>query len=121
MQVCSSEKEKNMLIINKDEELVNTEDAQLKALEACYQELKLWKGENLLDIESGVDYAAVFEQTIFLKPELERVCDKHAKNFRSIEIGEPEMSNDEIVRVKITFNLLDNTTQSRNLAVKASK
>lgn len=107
-----------MLIINKDEELVDTQDPQLAALEACYQELKLWKGENLLDIESGVDYEGVFNQTLFLKTELERVCEKHAKNFKSISVGDPTMGTDEIVHVEINFHLLDDSAASRNLKVK---
>lgn len=110
-----------MLILDSDGNLVDTQDLQKAAVEACFQELQLWKGENVLDIESGVDYENVFNQTIFLKPELERVCDKHAKNFKSIEISEPEMGTDEIVRVKITFNLLTDEEITKNLAVKASK
>lgn len=110
-----------MLILNEDGELIDTQDVQKAAIESCFQELQLWKGENPLDIDSGVDYAAVFDQTIFLKPELERVCEKHAKNFRNIEVGEPEMGADEIVRVKIVFRLFTDEEIAKKLSVKASR
>lgn len=67
----------------------STEDLQKIASENLFQELRLWRGENPLDIERGVDYWGVLNFTTFLKVSVESVCERHIKNFAAIEVGEP--------------------------------
>lgn len=97
--------------------LKTTNNEKEVALEACFQELLLWKGENPLDINSGVDYQGVFSGTLFLKAELERVCSYHKSNFASIEVGDPRMDREGIVQVSIYFVLLTQEKVTRELTL----
>lgn len=51
------------------------------------QELKLFKQENPLDIEAGIDYIAIFNGTAFLQVEFNKIINKHKQNFASLELG----------------------------------
>lgn len=106
-----------MIFVDKDGFLKSATDEKEIALESCFQELLLWKGENPLDIDSGVDYQGVFSGTLFLKTELERVCSYHKENFESIEVGDPEMDSDGVVRVTIRFVFFTKESVSRDLTL----
>lgn len=89
-----------------------------KALFACFQEFMLWSEENPTDAERGVNYLAVFEQSVFLKQELERVAARHAANFEEIIIGDPVYDADaEVIRVTIRFVHFDLTTADKELEI----
>lgn len=104
-----------MIFVDKNGNLKSSSNEKEDALEACFQELLLWKGENPLDINSGVDYQGVFSGTLFLKTELERVCSYHKENFESIEVGDPRMDQEGIVQVTIYFVLFSKERVTREL------
>lgn len=106
-----------MIFVDKDGNLKSSTDEKEIALEACFQELLLWKGENLIDIDSGVDYQGVFSGTLFLKTELERVCSYHKENFESIEVEDPRMDQDGVVHVTIRFVFFTKESVSRDLTL----
>lgn len=85
-----------------------TTSGQKMALEACLQEIRLWQGEKAIDIGAGVDYRGVFEQSVFLRVELQRVCDKFKDNFADIIVGDPTFDSEaEAIRINVTFYQLD--------------
>lgn len=104
-----------MLYLDNNNNIIYTNDPDTIAINSCFQELKLWLGENQLNIESGVDYNAIFNQEAFLKVELQKILNKHIGNFKYIELGEPEMSNDGILTITINFYLYNNTIQSKSI------
>lgn len=106
-----------MIYLDSSNNLQITNDPQSIVIESCFQELKLWKFENQLDIERGVDYKAVFEQSAYLRTEVENVCARHAHNFKNIEVLDPTMGEDEIVHIRIIFELLNNQIVEKSLAL----
>lgn len=106
-----------MIYLDNNNELHATNNPQFIVVESCFQELKLWKFENQLDIERGVDYQAVFEQSVYLRTEVENVCARHAHNFKEIEVLDPTMGEDEIVHIRIVFVLLNDQVVEKSLAL----
>lgn len=106
-----------MIYLDNNNELHITNNPQSIVVESCFQELKLWKFENQLDIERGVDYQAVFEQSVYLRTEVENVCARHAHNFKEIEVLDPTMGEDEIVHIRIVFVLLNDQVVEKSLAL----
>lgn len=82
------------------------------------QELRLWKGENPLDIEAGIDYQAVLNREAFLKVEVDRVVQKYQLNFKDIVVGDViENSIDETIELPITIYLFDNSTFNHSISL----
>lgn len=96
----------------------SVEDLQKIASENLFQELRLWRGENPLDTERGVDYWGVLNFTTFLKVSVEEVCERHIKNFASIEVGDPVYSDDrETIRLDILVTQKDLTQLRETLEI----
>lgn len=83
-------------------------DINTIAINACLQNILLWKGENPLNYDDGIDYLAVFRNEAFLQNQVENVIDNHRENFKEIEISNIEYKND-IVSIDIIFTMLDNS------------
>lgn len=81
-----------------------TTDENEVALLKLMQELKLFKGEDPTNTDAGIDYLGVFNQTKFLKFEIQEVVDKHIDNFSSIEIGEV-LQKEEVLSVPLFITL----------------
>lgn len=106
-----------MWYINQKDQLVKTNNAELIQLESLFQELLLWKGENPMDINMGVDYMGVFNNRVFLKSSVEDVCAKYANSFKGIEVGDIEYSeNGEVASLPVSVTLFDDSVIRRNLA-----
>lgn len=110
-----------MIYIDNKGDLKITNDPQDIVFESCIQELRLWKGEKDINVEEGVDYRSVFEQAAFLKVELQNVVNRHAKNFASVEIGEPTMGEDEVIKISIVFHMLDGTSRIEEIVAKVGE
>lgn len=79
-----------------------TTNAEIIQLESLFQELQLWKGENPMNIELGIDYSGVFENRVFLTSEIQTIIEKYQNSFQSIELTNIETSSDnEITKVAI--------------------
>lgn len=106
-----------MWYLNSEGKFVSTTDAELIQIENLFQELLLWKGENPMNANLGIDYMGVFENRVFLKSSVEDICAKYAENFFNIEVGELLYSdNGEILSLTITITLIDGSTIKRDLA-----
>lgn len=106
-----------MWYLNSEGKFVSTTDAESIQIESLFQELLLWKGENPMNANLGIDYMGVFENRVFLKSSVEDICAKYAENFSNIEVGELLYSdNGEILSLTITITLLDGSTIKRDLA-----
>lgn len=109
-----------MIIIDKATgELVTTNDPNILVVEEFLQELRLWKGENPLDIEAGIDYTAVLNREAFLKVEVDRVVQKHILNFKDIIVGDIiEHIEEETIELPIDIYLLDNSVVSHSITLE---
>lgn len=89
--------------------LVILKDAKYFGLHRCIEELLLWKGENPMDIEAGVDYYSVFNKQKFLKNELTFVLDKYSGEFQSTQVESINYdSENETIKAAIIFTLAQN-------------
>lgn len=105
-----------MLYISKDGELKNATTPNDVNLYKFMQELKLFKCENATNIEAGIDYLGVFNQTKFLRFELQEVIDKHIENFSSIDVGSITQDYDK-VSVELTITFKDGTISNELLEI----
>lgn len=99
-----------------DGNFIYTENESDIAYYELIAELKLFLLENPMNTEAGVDYKGVLNGEKFLKTELNRVCEKHADNFSSFEIGEPTQ-NGENIECLITLTLLSGETKTINITI----
>lgn len=107
-----------MLIISEQGELISSEDANQIAINRFLQELRLWKGENPMDIEAGIDYQAVLNKEAFLSVEINKVVNKYIQYFKDIIVGDIEDSG-ETIKLPITLWLLDNSTYEHTIELEA--
>lgn len=107
-----------MWYLKSDGEFTKTTEPELIQLEALFQELQLWKGENPMNAELGIDYIGVFENRVFLKNSISEICEKYVDSFKAIEVGDLNYSNDgEIVNVPISVTMHDDSTIVRRLSI----
>lgn len=97
-----------MYYLSENLKWIETDSADLIAIHNCLQELQLWKGENPLKAELGIDYWAVFESRVFLEQEVVRVLERHEQNFSSISIVDCSQTP-EIAEVVLDFFLSDDS------------
>lgn len=98
------------------QELSWTNDYNVIYVHACMQELLLWKRENLILYDRGVDYFAVFDGAAWLKDQVQNVTDKYSKYFAAITLGDPE-EDGEYISMKIQFTLTDGSVVEKVLQV----
>lgn len=102
--------------IKQDGTPAKTTEPELIQVERLFQELLLWKGENPMNINLGIDYMGVFENRVFLKSSVEDVCNKYANYFNGISVGDPVYSsNGELMSLDVSVTLLDESVIRRNL------
>lgn len=107
-----------MLIVS-DDEIINSNDPNKLVVQEFLQELRLWKGENPLDVEAGIDYTAVLNREAFLKVEVDRVVQKHILNFKDIVVGEiVEHKDTETIELPIDVYLLDGSVESHSITLE---
>lgn len=105
-----------MWYLKQDGSFAKTTNAELIKLENLFQELKLWKGENPMNAELGIDYLGIFENRVSLKSSVQSICDKYSDSFKSIDIGELDIGT-EVATMPITVTLQDDSTITRDLKV----
>lgn len=95
-----------MIYLNKTQnKLEYTENKSEQYLQAFLCELALFKGENMMDSEAGIDYIKVLNGEVFLKQEVERVISKYSKYFEILESGETEILKEKEEKVAISINI----------------
>ena len=94
-----------------------TTEPELVQLEAMFQELQLWKGENPMNADLGIDYFGVFENRVFLKNSISQICEKYANSFKSIEVGDLQYLDNESISVPIEVKLHDDSKIVRRLSL----
>lgn len=105
-----------MWYLKQDGSFAKTTNAELIKLENLFQELKLWKGENPMNVELGIDYLGVFENRVSLKSSVQSICDKYSDSFKNIEVGDLNIGS-EVATIPITLTLQDDSTIVRELKV----
>lgn len=103
-----------MIIFDTENKAQIATDEKNRILGDLAQELKLFKGENPIDTEKGIDYLAVFQGTKFIQVEVEEVLDRHRPNFKSLEIGEITY-DDEIMNIPINVVFKDDEAYTTNI------
>lgn len=97
--------------------IIDNDDKDYIYVEALCQELRLFKGENPLNIEAGIDYLKVFNGEAFLKPLVEEVCEKYSDYFDGIEVGEAT-EEEEVLYLPIHIKTKNSGVVSTNLEIK---
>ena len=97
---------------------LNYNDKNSVYIEALCQELRLFKGENPIDSEAGIDYLSVFQGSAFLKPLVEEVVEKYTDYFESIVVGEV-VEEDERVLIPLRIQTKSGDTVSTNLEINS--
>lgn len=87
-------------------------------IETIFQALQLFKGENPLDSENGVDYLAIFANEEFLTVQLDNVLQRFKDKLVGYNIGTPYDLDNGIVSVRIDFMLHDGESVSQELNLK---
>lgn len=83
-------------------------DPEVVTYNAMLQEIQLWKGENPLDISSGIDYKSIFDGKVFAKTELDNVINKYLGSFEKLELSEAITSEDsQTVSFDLTVKFKD--------------
>lgn len=107
-----------MIYLDKnDGKIKYTEDKNEILAQALLAELALFKGENPMSTNAGVDYIGVFNNEKFLKTEAEEVIDKYATKFDTIELGEIEYDDDRI-KASISMTFKNGETDSQTWSVQ---
>lgn len=91
---------------NENGDFEKSTNPEIVTYHAMLQELQLWKGENPMDTEAGIDYEGIFNNRTFLSSELQAVLDKYSSSFSELELLEIETSdNNEVqsAKLKIQF------------------
>ena len=92
-----------MIQLNNDK-LAVLDTPELRDLYTCIQELQLWKGEDPMDVDAGVDYFAIFNNQKFIELEVQRVLDHHKNAYTSYNI-EKIAYQDNVLKIDIIFNI----------------
>lgn len=97
-----------MLYVDKYNEIKNTEHPNEILLFSLLQELKLFKEENPVNTNAGIDYVKVFNYQAFLRVEAQNVIDKYLDKFESLELGDVTQ-NDESFEIPLNVVFKDGT------------
>lgn len=94
-----------MIYLDKNDGKIKcTEDKNEILAQAMLAELALFKGENPMNTNAGIDYVGVFNNEKFLKIEAEELIDSYVSEFDTIELGEIEYDDDRVTaRISMTF------------------
>lgn len=107
-----------MLYLDKYNEVQFTKDPNEVLLFSLLQELKLFKGENPLNQEAGIDYLKVFNFQAFLQMEAMEVLNRYADKFDTLELGEVSQ-NEDIIEIPLYVRFKDGTVRNETLQVTA--
>lgn len=96
-----------------------TDDDNYKMVNACIQEILLWRGEANFYYESGIDYKAIFNSTTFLTSQLEVILDSYKQFFRDItsKVNKIDSTTFEIV-IEFYFNINQSTGEVKSQSVR---
>ena len=102
--------------------LVNLQSNKYEGLHRCLEELQLWKGENPMDAEAGVDYFSVFNKQKFLQNELTTVLNKYSGEFEATSIETIDYDEyTETIKASIIFTLPQNESVRITLDIVRGK
>lgn len=93
-----------MLYVDTNNEIRYTTNENEVLLFSLLQELKLFKGENPIRANNGIDYIAVFNYQAFLKMEAQTVCNRYLDSFASLEVGDVTQEGEKyLIALNIEF------------------
>lgn len=108
------------MVVYENEKLVFTDNDKDMYLNALIEELKLFKTENPLDVERGIDYIGIFEGRVFMQVEVENVLERHRDNFMELTAGDIEIDDDrEKLIMPLTAIFLDGEVVETKIEVGA--
>lgn len=105
-----------MLYVDKYNTIRNTENENEILLFSLLQELKLFKGENPVDTDAGIDYVKVFNYQAFLRIEAQNVVDKYLDKFESVTLGDVTQ-NDETFEIPLNVVFKDGTVLDETIRI----
>lgn len=103
-----------MIIFDSENKAQIATDEKNRILADLAQELKLFKGENPIDTDKGIDYLAIFQGTKFIQVEVEELLDRHRPNFKTLEIGEITY-DDEVMNIPLNVTFKDDDFYTTNI------
>lgn len=106
-----------MIVFDKQNNSQVVYDEKNRILGDLVQELKLFKGENPIDTDAGVDYLAIMQGTKFVHVEINEVLEKHVQNFKSIEIGEMSIDENEVLTIPLQITFKDDEYYETSIIV----
>lgn len=107
-----------MIYLDKnDGKIKRTEDKNEILAQALLAELALFKGENPMNTEAGIDYLGVFNNEKFLKIEAEELIDRYSNKFDTIELGEIEYDSDKVF-ASLSMTFKNGETDSQTWSVQ---
>lgn len=83
-----------MLHYDYNEKVFKKTQRNLVDLYAFIQEVKLWKNENPMNYEMGVDYFSIFNRTAYAETEISKIVDKYINKFESLELREVKVDKE---------------------------
>lgn len=110
-----------MIVFDKENNSQIVYDEKNRILGDLVQELKLFKGENPIDTDAGVDYFAILQGTKFVQVEINDVLEKHAQNFKSLEIGDISMDENEVLIIPLQITFKDDEYYETSIIVDKNK
>lgn len=90
-----------LLSFNKDASIVSEQlktmpwHTSLAKYAAMLQELRLFRGENPMDIEAGIDYLGVFNGSVYLPTQVDEVLNKYTAYFTALEASNYTVSGEQ--------------------------
>lgn len=95
---------KYLWVLDENNQFKKVIDTTERVFYTCLQELALWKKENPMNIEDGVDYKGIRNRQVFFKQEVLNVVNNYTDTFDSIEVSDAYPSeNGEGVSIDIQF------------------
>lgn len=105
-----------MLYVDKYNTIRKTENENEILLFSLLQELKLFKEENPVNIDAGIDYIKVFNYQAFLRIEAQQVIDKYVDKFESITLGDVTQ-RDETFEIPLNVVFKDGTILDETIRI----
>lgn len=108
-----------MIYINENGQLFHTDETELINVYGYLAEIRLYKGENPLKINRGVDYKGVLNGEVFLKDSVENCTKNYTTKFKNVELGDVTQVG-EIVSMPVKVTRFDNETMELNIGTKVN-
>lgn len=103
-----------MIYQNTNGQLINTQDPKEINLQSFLQELQLFKGENPININAGMDFLGIFNYEKFFITEWTELSRKYSDKFKSLDLISTEIKDDKLI-ANILITHLDDSAVNETL------